>query len=124
MLQCGLQEGESADSRHRRGCFGLCSNSRDRHPGPLGGFWDALGRSPQRRLLHPLALTSLDRFPYAMHIRGLIRYHQLAQRERSQYGKLGKYLKTLLPTFMALSSGPAEIADDNVAVLEHFNFAV
>ena len=44
----------------------------------------------------PLALTSLDLFLYSMHIRGVIRYHHLAQRERSQHGELGKYLKTLL----------------------------
>ena len=74
--------------RHRCGCLGRGSNS-----GALGGFWDTLGTSPRRRLLHPLALTSLDLFPYFMLIRGVIR-------------GTWKVFEDATPTFLALSSGP------------------
>ena len=89
--------------RHRRrGCLGRGSNSGDRHPAALGGSRDTLFTSPRRRLLHPLALTSLDLFPYS--------------REKESAWETWKVFEDATPTFLALSSGPAEITDDNVAV--------
>ena len=82
---------------------------------------------PHTRLLHPSALTRLDfLYPYIPCIYtgcdtyGIILW---CKGEEVSMGNL-EVFEYAAPTFLALSSGQADVTDNDAAVLERFTIAV